>query len=331
MTTLLLNGSAKDELPLVFNLDDIPNKVPIRLVKKTEMVMNPSTIVENLNRFVVGQEEAKKALSIVVSNHLAGLLYKDEAVNIRKSNLLILGSSGSGKTLLIQSLKKFLDLDVLIVDITQFSRTGYVGRQLDEILDDMMKVCDWDEKRAEKGIIFIDEIDKISSNEEEGGSSVSTTAVQNALLKMIEGNGSDHKLNTDNVLFIFGGAFSTFLEKKNDTRPGLGFTGKKKEVKETKFTHEDLIKAGFRREFAGRIGHIVQIKPLTKAQLKQIITEPEDSVMKQMEALAKIRNLNLTLTDRELNDIVEETYKAGIGARGLKVLVEQKLFDRMYV
>ena len=302
----------------------------------------PSSIVKELDRFVIGQDAAKKALAVsVINSQIIQEHFTKTKEQLKNNNLLLVGPSGSGKTLLIQTLGKILKRDVLIVDITQFTNEGYVGRSPSDILIDLQTICNTKLSRMEKAIIFIDELDKISTMDVD--SDISTLGVQRGLLKMVEGGkrlitasrgnqsaSEAQEINLDNVLWIFGGAFTSLFEKEESPGKAIGFSKNKRDKKEFKVSHEDLIKTGLMREFVGRIGQIVQLHPITKEMYKDILTKPENSIILEYEKLGKLRGLDLTLSDADLTDIVNEAADLGIGARGLRILAEQKLINRMY-
>lgn len=305
---------------------------------------SPSTLVKELDRFVVGQESAKKALAVTVINNQVILdHFIKTKEQLHSSNLLLIGPSGSGKTLLMQTLGKLLDRDILIVDITQFTVDGYVGRSCSDILIDLQTLCNENIERMQKAIIFIDEVDKISTGDMDAD--VSTMGVQRSLLKMIEGGkrfitsassggsrrGEDNqRINLDNILWVFGGAFTSLFDKESNSEKGIGFGKGNKGKKEVKITHEDLIKNGLMREFVGRIGQIVQLHPITKEMYRDILTKPENSITIEYEKLGKLRGLDLTLSEEDIDAIVNEATELGIGARGLRILAETKLINKMY-
>lgn len=316
-------------------------KLPIAKEKKP---IKPSEIVAHLDQYIIGQEDAKKALALTVANHMAAKEHNKsnpEGTQIDKTNLLLVGPTGSGKTALVKAIAKFMDVPVLIVDITEFTSAGYVGRNLEEILDDLLDQANGDPYLAEKGIIFIDEVDKLAPGGR--GDSVGTTGVQQSLLKMLEGGvykaGSSKKsmmsssidIDTSGILFILGGAF-TGLQVHTDTNP-FGFNSSEEKI--TKLiapliTREDIVRYGLMREFVGRVGRIGSLGKLTLEDLTKIMTEPKNSIKAQYDALFKQRGIEDSVTEEDIRIISKEAFELDTGARGLRAITEEHLADRLF-
>lgn len=322
-----------------FDLDMIDFEHEIALLEKTS-VKRPSEIVAELDKYVIGQVEAKKSLAVTITNHEVITQYnrKRAGNDLRRTNLLMVGPSGSGKTMLVQTLARILKKPILIVDITEFTQSGYVGRDVNDILKDLSAKCGDDLEKIQNAIIVVDEIDKITTVDYD--SDVSTLGVQRGLLKLIEGgekrissgrNEEGRLVDTSNILWIFCGAFTTYTEKEVAEKKTLGFEKKIEKKERHAMTHEDLIKTGMLREFVGRVGSIVQLEKLTKEDYYDILTKPVNSVYNEYAKLGELRNINLSLTEAELKQIVEDAEELGVGARGLRILAEKHLADRMYI
>lgn len=305
-------------------------------------VPTPSEINEYLGRYVIGQEEARKILSVVASNHRAICDYNDSGPEfpLQRSNILIMGPSGTGKTLMVETLARFLDVPYVSVSATEFSETGYVGKDVTEILSMLLAAASNDEKAASKGIIFIDEIDKILATKGDTRD-VSGTGVQHALLRIIEGSpvtvpvgrhgGQGVVVDTKNILFVFGGAFTPLRESKEKVKNSFGFNASD-ESENKLITTEDLMKAGMIREFVGRIHHIVTTEAFTDKDLMKILLDPIDSIIKQHEILLGFKGIgNIDLRKKKfLNELIKDAKVWGTGARGLKVALEKRLIDKYY-
>ena len=316
----------------------------------------PKEIKEYLDQYVIGQDEAKRFLSVAVYNHYKRLTQKteDDSVEIEKSNILMLGPTGPGKTLLARTISRLLDVPFTIVDATVFTEAGYVGEDVESILSRLLQVADYDVRRAERGIVFIDEIDKVARKSDNPSITrdVSGEGVQQSMLKLLEGTivnvppegGRKHpdqkyiQVDTKNILFICGGAFDG-IEKKIAQRLNTHVVGYDSVQNQMKIDKENLMKYvtpqdiksfGLIPEIVGRLPVITYLNPLDKDTLRRILTEPKNSIIKQYTKLFKMDGVELKFDDDALDYIVKKTIEYKLGARGLRSIVETIMNDAMF-
>lgn len=338
----------------------IPNKQKLKKKKKDAPVLDiknippPHKIKQSLDEYVIGQDYAKKVISVAVYNH-----YKRVAtgtmddIEIEKSNMLMIGPTGCGKTYLVKTLAKLLDVPLAIADATSLTEAGYIGDDIESVISKLLAAAGNDTERAEKGIVFIDEIDKIAKKKNTNSRDVSGESVQQGMLKLLEGAdvevpvGANSKnamvplttINTRNILFICGGAFpdlEEIIKERLTKQSSMGFNAQLKDAfdKEenllSKVTVEDIRKFGMIPEFIGRLPIIFTLQGLTKDMLVKILTEPKNAILKQYQKLLELDEVKLEFADDALEAIAEKAMKKDTGARALRSIIEEFMLDIMY-
>ncbi len=344
---------------------DIPQKQKLKKKKPVEnkeekaefdikSIPAPHKIKEKLDDFIIGQEHAKKVISVAVYNHYKRVEgNRDDGIEIEKSNMLMIGPTGSGKTFLVKTLARLLDVPLAITDATSLTEAGYIGDDIESVVSKLLAAADNDVEKAERGIIFIDEIDKIAKKQNVHNRDVSGESVQQGMLKLLEGSeievpvGANSKnamvplatVNTSNILFICGGAFpglEDVIKERLSKQTSMGFSGELKDKYSEdanilgKVAIEDLRKFGMIPEFLGRLPIVYTLEGLTKEMLVRVLKEPRNAILKQYEKLLALDEVQLVFDDGALEAIAENALEKKTGARALRSIIEEFMLDIMY-
>lgn len=328
-------------------LSELPN-TPFSLIDETQELvefdsssdlLHPNQIKDHLDQYIIGQDSAKKTLSIALYKHM---LRFNGDINLKKSNVLLIGSTGCGKTLMVETLSKIAKIPMVTCDATTFTKVGYVGSNASDVIFDLYMKSGKNKEATERGIVYIDEIDKIAKRTSgDGRLDISGESVQHDLLKIIDGTSVDlrHRMlnvsiDTSNILFIFSGAFDgldNIVKGRNSKSKTMGFVDTRKEViVNNTITNEDLLAYGFLPEFMGRIHNISMVSKLDEEALVQILTEPKDSIIDQYKNLANYHGLELVFQEDSLRTIAKKALERGTGARALKGIVDNILLDTVF-
>jgi ATP-dependent Clp protease ATP-binding subunit ClpX len=318
-----------------------------------EGILKPTELKKKLDEYIIGQDRAKKIMSVAVYNHYKRV-FKLKGKDIQKSNIMLIGSTGSGKTLIAQTISKLLDLPMTIIDVNSITSAGYVGKNVEDCLGDLVRKADGDIKRAEYGIVFLDEIDKLAKTSTDNAKDVGGEGVQQALLKILEGcevalpskkdgllggEGEPKTINTDNILFIASGAFpgieNFIADKKEKHVMGFGNTSHKVTEKEKEYflnevRTDEIIQYGLIPEFVGRFPVVTALHKLDEDSLMKILTEPKNSITKQYHDLLAVDGVELKFDTKAIKKIANLALKNKTGARSLKSILENSMLDIMY-